>query len=164
LSKNIQKKFIYFFITWLIGIFIAGNYCQFFQEKLNFFEGVIPAINSYALAAKFQCLAGSVWNYAWIVAPAFIIWIFYCVYYEDMSLDIYVHMKTPWIVFFIQIALFLMCFYGLYEPYPGEAKGVWARFYSETALGVYVVTSFIWLGFYLALLVNMLWIKSLFTK
>ena len=132
------------FITWLFGAIIAYVFCASLSNVASVISSFIPAIQSYSLATKSSlCEASALWTYGWVSLPIYAFWIFIT---TDENKDKRISFALKIFFILIFLAMSAGCYYGIYDPYPGTDSGKWATLYSETTLGMFAVTSFLWLG------------------
>lgn len=154
MTKKCQLKILLGLALWLAGMLIAYSSPEFFASIDWPVLHMIPAIEAYALAAKYSITAKALWTYAWIVAPVFFVWFSYFGFREPR---IEQKVIATILVLAMLVAFFNVCFVGLYEPYPGVRNGRWATFYRESELGVLMGTTVFWFGFYMTYLMTFIY-------
>lgn len=159
MTRGCQIKVLLGLLLWFAGLLVAYANPEFFSSIDWSVLQMIPAIESYALAAKYSTTAKALWTYAWIVAPLCFVWFSYHGFHEP-------RVKQKAIVTIVILAMtaafFSACFFGLYEPYPGVRNGRWATFYRESELGVLTGTTGFWFGFYMTYLMTFIYFTGLF--
>lgn len=146
-GREFGRVVTWYFAVWSVGLVASAIYCEDVRALDLPYRDFIPAIDAYALATANRCEAESIWLYAWATGPLVLLLFIYSGWNEG-----------PWIghrvaKVVVVAGLFFSvwtCYFGLYEPYPGNGGGRIELLFRENVETMVVVTASMWIALWVS--------------